>query len=150
VTELSPRVFLDSNIWIYHFTQESNPIATIILESEEILVSTQVLGELYNVFTRKKIFTAHDTQKIVERLIEEYNPIEIASKHVKKAIEISLIYGFSYWDSLIVATSLLSDCSILYSEDMQHNQVIEISLKILNSFVLKNDFDLGCELTQTS
>lgn len=139
MTESNSKVFLDSNIWIYHFAQDSQQksraIATIILESEEILISTQVLGELYNVFTCKKIFAANDVQKIVERLIEDFNPIAIASEQVIKAIEILTRYGFSYWDSLIVATALLAGCSILYSEDMQHNQVIENTLKIINPFI---------------
>jgi predicted nucleic acid-binding protein len=38
------------------------------------------------------------------------------------------------WDSLIIATSLQRNCSILYSEDMQHNQVIEDKLRIVNPF----------------
>ena len=89
MTESNSKVFLDSNIWIYHFAQDSfqksSAIATIILESDEILISTQVLGELYNVFTRKKIFAASDVQKIVERLIEDFNPVAIASEQVVKA-----------------------------------------------------------------
>jgi hypothetical protein len=39
-------------------------------------------------------------------------------------------YGFSYWDSLLVASA----CSILYTEDLQHGQVIKYSLKIINPF----------------
>ncbi len=139
MTESNSKVFLDSNIWIYHFAQDSlqksSAIATIILENDEILTSTQVLGELYNVFTRKKIFAVSDVQQIVKRLIKDFNPIAIASEQVIKAIEISGRYGFSYWDSLIVATALLSGCSILYSEDMQHDQVIEDTLKIINPFI---------------
>ena len=41
----------------------------------------------------------------------------------------------TYWDSLIVATALSSECSILYSEDMQHNQLIENKLRIINPFI---------------
>jgi predicted nucleic acid-binding protein len=43
-------------------------------------------------------------------------------------------YGFSYWDSLLVASALESVCSILYTEDLQHGQVIDYSLKIINPF----------------
>ncbi|MDD4916021.1 MAG: PIN domain-containing protein [Methylococcales bacterium] len=31
-------------------------------------------------------------------------------------------YGFSFYDSVIVSSALLSDCTTLYSEDMQHGQ----------------------------
>ncbi len=44
-------------------------------------------------------------------------------------------YGYSYWDSLIIATALQNDCSILYSEDMQHNQLIEGKLRIINPLI---------------
>ncbi len=87
MTESNSKVFLDSNIWIYHFAQDS-------LQKSSAIASEQVI----------------------------------------KAIEIRGRYGFSYWDSLI-ATALLSGCSILYSEDMQHDQVIESTLKIINPFI---------------
>jgi len=41
-------------------------------------------------------------------------------------------HQFSYWDSLIVAAALEAGCSILYSEDMQHGQVIDDRLTIVN------------------
>ena len=49
-------------------------------------------------------------------------------------MEISIRYNFYYWDSLIVASALENNCSILYTEDMQDGQVIEESLKIVNPF----------------
>ncbi|HHH18939.1 MAG TPA: PIN domain-containing protein [Campylobacterales bacterium] len=33
-------------------------------------------------------------------------------------------YNVSYWDSLVVASALQSDCEILYSEDMQDGLVV--------------------------
>lgn len=35
---------------------------------------------------------------------------------------------------MIVAAALLADCSILYSEDMQHGQVLEKRLTVRNPF----------------
>ena len=43
-------------------------------------------------------------------------------------------YKFSYWNSLIIASALQNNCTILYSEDMQHNQLIENKLRIINPF----------------
>ena len=39
---------------------------------------------------------------------------------------------FSFWDRLIVAGALEANCLQLYSEDMQHGQVIDRRLTILN------------------
>jgi predicted nucleic acid-binding protein len=33
-------------------------------------------------------------------------------------------YGFSFWDSMMVAAALDNQCSILYSEDLHHKQII--------------------------
>lgn len=38
------------------------------------------------------------------------------------------------YDSLIIATALEASCTTLYSEDMQHGQLIENKLLIINPF----------------
>lgn len=45
-----------------------------------------------------------------------------------------LIYRYSYYDSLIIAAALEQSCTILYSEDMQNEQIIEHHTLILNPF----------------
>ena len=52
----------------------------------------------------------------------------------RKAIALSERYKYSYYDSLIIAAALDSKCSILYTEDMHHNQLIEKKLRIINPF----------------
>jgi predicted nucleic acid-binding protein len=54
---------------------------------------------------------------------------------IHKACNIAMRYKFSFYDTLIIAAALESNCTILYSEDMHHNQVIENALKIVNPFV---------------
>lgn len=51
-----------------------------------------------------------------------------------KALRLKNKYNFQYYDALIVATALENGCTILYSEDMQHNQTIENTLTIVNPF----------------
>jgi len=43
-------------------------------------------------------------------------------------------YQFSYWDSLIIASALENGCIILFTEDLQHNQMIEETLWVKNPF----------------
>ncbi len=38
------------------------------------------------------------------------------------------------YDSLIISTALENNCEILYSEDMQHKQIIENKMVIINPF----------------
>lgn len=51
------------------------------------------------------------------------------------ALDISKRYQYSYYDSHIIAAALENNCSLLYSEDMQHGQEIEGKLKIVNPFL---------------
>lgn len=49
--------------------------------------------------------------------------------------DIAIRYQLSNWDALIVAAALLSECEILYSEDMQDKQVFEDKLTVINPFL---------------
>ena len=53
---------------------------------------------------------------------------------IKLCWKVSRKYSYSYWDSLIIASALESNCSILYTEDMQDGQIIEDRLRIMNPF----------------
>jgi len=59
---------------------------------------------------------------------------DIGKSTVYKALDIHSRYGYSYYDSLIIASALESDCKYLLSEDMADNQVIEGCLTIKNIF----------------
>jgi len=50
-------------------------------------------------------------------------------------LEIAERYGFSVYDSLIVAVALLAGCEILFSEDLHDGQRINDQLVISNPFV---------------
>jgi len=43
-------------------------------------------------------------------------------------------YDFQLFDSIIIASALDGNCSVLYSEDLQHNQLIEDRLTVINPF----------------
>ena len=42
-------------------------------------------------------------------------------------------WGYSHYDSLIIAAALQADCEILYSEDLHHRQKIR-DLTIIDPF----------------
>lgn len=44
-------------------------------------------------------------------------------------------YRYSFYDSLIIAGARMTGSAILYSEDMQHGQVIDAALTIQSPFV---------------
>jgi predicted nucleic acid-binding protein len=50
-----------------------------------------------------------------------------------RGLEVAARYGFSVYDSMIVAAALLSGCDTLYSEDLHHRQRVD-GLLIRNPF----------------
>lgn len=139
---MTDKIFLDTNLWIYLYaknpSEKFQPVAEILKNnSSSLLVSTQILGELFHVLTRKKIYIKSRCYKNYSRYIVNTFPIQpINTTEVIQALQINAKYHYSYWDSLIIATALLSECAIIYSEDMQHNQLIENKVRILNPFHL--------------
>jgi predicted nucleic acid-binding protein len=134
---MNDRVFLDTNLWVYFYTKDpmekTTAVSALITDHRKVLVlSTQILGELYNVMTRKKLFTKSQAASILTTLSSTFPTQSIDTDRVLKATEISDRYGYTYWDNLILATACLSNCRIVYSEDMQHNQLIDGQVRILN------------------
>jgi predicted nucleic acid-binding protein len=43
-------------------------------------------------------------------------------------------YKFSLYDSMLIAAALIAGAKIIYSEDLQHGQVIDSQLRITNPF----------------
>jgi predicted nucleic acid-binding protein len=137
---MSDNVFLDTNLWVYFFAKDpldkAEKVTNIINDQlPSLTISTQVLGEFYNVLTRKRIFANTEARSIISGLANGTLAVDIDIPKVLQVVEINIRYGYSYWDSLVIATAFQSDCSILYSEDMQHNQLIEGKLRIINPFV---------------
>lgn len=51
------------------------------------------------------------------------------------ALDIKAKYQLSWFDSLIVASVLRTDCHILYSEDLHNGLVLEGKMRVINPFV---------------
>ena len=60
--------------------------------------------------------------------------LEFNSAILLKASQLRSQYQFSFWDSLIVASSISAGTSFLISEDMQHGMIVEKLLEIINPF----------------
>ena len=137
---MSDKIFIDTNLWVYLYAKNPQDkylkIREIVSENlQAIIVSTQILGELYHVLVRKNLTTKEEAKEIVLEIITTFTAIEIDTLKVLQAMDINSRYGYSYWDSLIISTALLADCSIIYSEDMHHNQLIENQTQIVNPYL---------------
>jgi len=142
---MKDRVFIDTNIFVYSFLDnnkntkehkkhlEAKKFLQSFYGNYEIIISTQVCGEYYSALLKNKILDI-DIQNSLKELIKIVEVSAISESTILALMELKNRYKYSYWDSLILSSALENSCRILYSEDMQHNQLIDNQLKIINPF----------------
>ena len=129
------KPFFDTNVLLYLLsedTQKADRAEAIIALGG--VISVQVLNEFASVASRKLKMSyteIRDTLSII-RSICDTRALTVAIH--EQGLAIAEQFGFSLYDSLIVSAALDADCSVLYSEDMQHGQLID-SLLIHNPFL---------------
>ena len=129
--------FLDTNILIYAYSiSELNKKNKSIelLNHKNIILSTQVINEFVWIMSRKYNVDLIKLDMIVKNLFDTYRIVLIDKQVIELAIKLSIKYNFSYWDGLILSASLVNECNIIYTEDLQHGQIIDKNLTILNPF----------------
>ena len=132
----SDKPFFDTNVLLYLLSEDSRKAdraEAIMLKGG--MINVQVLNEFSSVVSRKLKMTyaeIRDTLRIV-RAICQTQAVTIDTHEL--GLDIAERFGFSLYDSMIVSAALQSGCTILYSEDMQHGQIIEGQLRITNPFL---------------
>ena len=129
--------FIDTNIWVYAHLREPHDsrhsIALKLVSSlTDGVISPQVTAEYYSVMLK----AGREDAWIQENLSIILNYIQCQPQDmyvVRHSWEIRNHYGFSIWDSQILAAALQAGCAKLYTEDLQHGQEIE-ELVVINPF----------------
>ena len=127
---MANRDFFDTNILIYT-VDRSEPekqsrarrLLTAALENETGAISVQVLGEFFNVATRRipDPLSAEKAEEAIQRMAV-LPVVELDWLLVRRAIDTHKEYGISYWDSLIVAAAEKAGCTRIISEDLNSGQ----------------------------
>jgi predicted nucleic acid-binding protein len=133
-------IFLDTNVLMYakletaDDKQKKDRAVTVIQGIQgAAVVSIQVLNEFSSVLIKHKV--ANDRiEAAIKEIIEESVVVPLDVDLVLETWRIRNKYLFSYWDSMIIAAALRSQSKILYSEDLQHEQIIENDVRIINPF----------------
>ncbi|MEM9666117.1 MAG: PIN domain-containing protein [Bacteroidota bacterium] len=135
---MNERSFLDTNILVYAIGDEqpkSSQAETLVRGLTDGVISSQVIAEFVNVCLRQSLQALPELRRSV-RLLAMTNTVHpIAGSTADVALGVHERYGFSWWDSLIVAAALETGCEVLYTEDLQDGQVIDGRLRIVNPFV---------------
>ncbi len=135
--------FIDSNIFVYMLDtsapakrQRARELVYGLLGDRTGCISYQVVQESLNALIRKLGEPPDAVTAFLEEVLLplwQINQINASPELYRSGLRMQARYGFSLYDSLIVATALGAGCTTLYSEDMQDGQRIE-GLTIRNPF----------------
>jgi predicted nucleic acid-binding protein len=134
---MKDNVFIDTNVLVYSysFTEPSKQsIAQNLVFTGNAFISTQVLQELSNILNKKFKIDWHQITNVLAECQQNFNVYLNLPSTVSQACLIADKYKYSFYDSLIIAAALQTNCTTLYSEDLQHGQLIDETLKIFNPF----------------
>ncbi len=140
---MTDRIFFDTNTVVYLFDSSEkekhfriNELLSEYIGKISVCISSQVINEFISITTgRIKNPIRFEKQKEILKFLKIIfiiSPLTVDTSLT--AVDLKQKYRFSYWDSLILASALENACSLIYSEDMQHNQIIEGKLRIINPF----------------
>ncbi len=110
------KVFLDTNILIYGYSQDEPDKQQRVIEclqSGDVWISTQVLNETINVLRRKFSLKYSQIRAVVEEFTEQFEIAIVSVTTVETALNLAERYQYSYFDSLIISSALEVGCQIL-------------------------------------
>lgn len=140
---MSDRFFLDTNVFVYEVdprnqakSRRASELVGRAVDSKRGVVSYQVVQEFFNVALTRfaKPFSASEAEDYLSLTFKPILAVHSSTRLFVEALRIQTQDHFSWYDALIVAAAQQSNCSILYTEDMQHGRRIG-GLKIENPFL---------------
>ena len=113
-------------------TAKADRVETLL--SARGVVSVQVLNEFAVVALRKLKMPLNEVREILDtiRAVCAVEPITVETHD--RGLAVFERYKFSLYDSMLVAAALIAGAKIVYSEDLQHGQVIDNQLRVTNPF----------------
>lgn len=133
------KFFVDSNIWLYSLIQSGDDnrhqqAVDFLIQLESPVINSQVIREICSNLKKKTSIPEEQLCSLIRGWYQDCKVVHSnASQHLL-ASRLRDSYSLSYWDSLIVAAALEANCVKLYSEDMQHGQIIDGKMTIQNPF----------------
>jgi predicted nucleic acid-binding protein len=126
------KVFVDTNVLIYAYDVSSGvkharaaELVTELWKSRTGLVSTQVLQEFYVTVTRKiaRPLETSSARQIISDL-SRWEVVTIEPNTILAALDLQRDHLLSFWDAMNVTTALNGNAETLFTEDLNHGQVI--------------------------
>ena len=137
---MSADYFLDTNVFICLFDETDDHRRTSAenlvrqaLEDRNGCISYQVVQETVSVLTGKLNAAPHHVRRIFEHVLLPLWQVNPSGELCHRGLNLHARFGYSFYDSLIIAAAIESGCETLYSEDLRQGQQIG-DLTIRNPF----------------
>lgn len=135
------KAFIDTNVLIYWVDDSARADVVEQLLAQQAVISVQVLNEFANVLRKKRAMPLPDVEALCTTLIDTCDVLDLSVRTHQTALALMARYQLSVYDANIVAAAALSDCAVLYTEDMQDG----LNLKLpgsagTNSLLIRNPF----------
>lgn len=132
--------FLDTNVLLYSISTAAEEagkraVSTELLDHDDCALSVQVLQEFYVQAVRPTRSSPLPHRTAVD-LIHTWLRFKVQDTTVavvQAALDLKAAFGFSYWDSAIIAAARALGCRELYTEDLGHGRDID-GVRIINPY----------------
>ncbi len=140
----NPLFFLDTNIFVYALlaSEPRKKLRAVQLLEQALAshtgcVSYQVIQEFANVSLRKfaQCFSVHECKQFIDAAMQPLNRVASSPELFEAALNLHDETRYSFYDCLVIAAALQAGANVLYTEDLQHNQLIDGRLRIVNPFL---------------
>jgi predicted nucleic acid-binding protein len=135
------RFSLDSNILFYTVDADAGPLQSRAREivrqaarSHECVLTLQSLCEFFHATTRKGKLAAAQAAALVEDWQQLFPVVASTSGSLRLAMRAVEHHRLSFWDAMQWAVVKQSGATLLLSEDLQHDRVLE-GVRFRNPFL---------------
>ena len=136
---MTVKAFVDANILVYATLDDPSETvkrkiaSSILSEGRSLTTSVQAINEFCSAMKKHKV-ASRAARQFASGFLEGLNVLPLSTGTIRSAWDLTDKYSLSHWDALIVASALEAGCNTLYTEDLQHGQVFEKTLKVVNPF----------------
>lgn len=139
---MTERFFLDTNVLVYTFDAKAPHKQTIArdlvrraLKNRDGIISYQVAQEFLNVALRrfKPPMSSVQAQSYLRRVLMPLCEVFPDAELYSDGLDLASKTGWSFYDSLILASAASGQCRVLFSEDLQAGRIIQ-GVEIQNPF----------------
>lgn len=139
---MSARFLMDTNVLAYRYDpsdrvrgMRASAVCRVLARDRSGAITTQVVGELYAVLTRKMAdrLARADAIEAVSLEYDSWPVLPVDSSIVAHAVELAAGTGISIWDAQIVASAEAYGIDTVLSEDLSAGAAYG-SVVVLNPF----------------